>query len=90
MPLFHCRRGGLVRVGLPYFSYLVEVRFVGGGIVSTLGKPTDLMQSHWQSLSYKVVSSTPYASANMLQKILCYTGQGWDSACLKMPIKTLR
>ena len=41
-----------------YFSYNMEVSFIGGGYQSTPEKKKPAA-SHWQTLSHNVVSSTP-------------------------------
>ena len=42
-----------------YFSYIVAISFIGGRNRSTQRKPMTY-QSHWQTLSHNVVSSTPH------------------------------
>ena len=41
-----------------YFSYIVAVSFIGGGNQSTRRNHRPV-GSHWQTLSYNIVSSTP-------------------------------
>ena len=49
---------GVYRPFQQYFSYIVAVSFIGGENWST-GEYHRTVASHWQTLSYNVVSSKP-------------------------------